>query len=276
MLKKNFLFLILILCIACKTSKLPSERYTQVKIKLAENFENNTLKIDLKNPLNCPVRVWIKNPNNALQAKFEKVNPILLKSKSDTSFVFSEVKEYNKHNSYSGSLGNPLKKIKNIKMELPFPKNKEYRVVQGNNTDHTHNTTHSKYAVDFNLKINDTICSAISGFVVGVIDTYEFGGKGDKWKPFGNFITIYEPNAGIFTQYVHLVKNGSLVKVGDHVKSGQAVALSGETGQTDIEHLHFSCLIPANNDDDEMKSIPIEFIEGYQSVDLKKNDIVKK
>ena len=110
---------------------------------------------------------------------------------------------------------------------------------------------------------------------VGVIDKYKFGGEGDKWRPFGNFITIYEPDSGIFTQYVHLIKNGSLVKVGEKIDSGQPIALSGKTGQTDIEHLHFNCLIPINNNDG-LKSIPFEFVEGYKSESLKKSDIVKK
>ena len=66
------------------------------------------------------------------------------------------------------------------------------------------------------------------------------------------------------------------MKIGDSIKRGQPIALSGKTGQTDIEHLHFNCLIPVNDNVDGMKSIPIEFIEGYKSVDLKKNDIVKK
>ena len=276
MLKNNILLSILILLIGCKTSKLPSKRYSQVSIKISDEHENENLKIDLKNPLNCPIRIWINNANKELQTKFDKINPIILESKSDTSFVFFEVENFNKENFYSASLGNPLKEIKNIKVELPFQKNKEYNIIQGNDTNYTHNTNYARYAIDFNLKTNDTICSATSGFVVGIVDKYEFGGEGDKWKPFGNFITIYEPNSGIFTQYVHLVKNGSLVKVGDSIISGQKIALSGETGQTNIEHLHFNCLIPVNDNGNGMKSIPIEFIEGYKSVDLKKGDVTQK
>ncbi|MEL7001417.1 MAG: M23 family metallopeptidase [Bacteroidota bacterium] len=274
--KKNGLFLVLILCIGCETSKLPSTRYSQARLKISAALENNVLEIDIKNPLNCPIRIWMNNSDTDLQARFEKVNPVLLKPKSDTTYAFSGVKSFDNKNSYSASLGDPSKVIEKIKVELPFPKNREYRIIQGNNTSATHNTDHSRYAIDFSLMVNDTICSATNGFVVGVIDKYEFGGQGDQWKPFGNFVTIYEPNSGIFTQYVHLVKNGSLVQVGDKVKSGQPIALSGETGQTDIEHLHFNCLIPVDNSDDGMKSIPTEFVEGYRSIDLKRNDMVKK
>jgi len=39
--------------------------------------------------------------------------------------------------------------------------------------------------------------------------------------------------------------------------------------------LHFNCLVPVNSNDG-LKSIPFEFIEGYKSKNLKKNDIVRK
>jgi murein DD-endopeptidase MepM/ murein hydrolase activator NlpD len=129
--------------------------------------------------------------------------------------------------------------------------------------------------LDFDLKTNDTICSATDGFVVGVVSKYKYGGKGEEWKPFANFSTIYEPSSGVFTQYNHLVENGSLVKVGDKIVRGQKIALSGNTGLSTEEHLHFSCLIPVNSEDG-LKSIPIEFVGGIKGINLKKGDELKK
>jgi murein DD-endopeptidase MepM/ murein hydrolase activator NlpD len=261
--------------LGCNATKIPSERYKQYEYYKSIAFENNQLKIDLKNPLHCPLRIWVFDDSNYLQATFDEINPIELGSKSDTLLVFSNIHRFEDKIHFSSLLGSTSKQIETIKIELPFPRNKKYRIIQGNNTDHTHNTDYSKYAVDFHLKIKDTICAATSGFVVGVIDKYKHGGKGNEWEPFGNYITIYDPRSGIFTQYVHLVMNGSLVKIGDEIKSGQPIALSGNTGQSDIAHLHFNCLIPVNSNDG-LKSIPFESIEGYKSEELKKNDIVKK
>ncbi|MEI9909620.1 MAG: M23 family metallopeptidase [Bacteroidota bacterium] len=39
--------------------------------------------------------------------------------------------------------------------------------------------------------------------------------------------------------YWHLQKDGALVNVGDTVKTGQAIALSGKTGYAAVPHLHF-------------------------------------
>lgn len=270
----NILILISIFLVGCQSTKLPAERYSQYSYQASHTFENNVLKIELKNPLESTLRVFIKISNIELQTRFNTINPVLLKAKTDTLLVFSDVKKEDYSISFSSLLGDTSKSIIMLKMNLPFAKNKEYSIIQGNNSKPTHNTDYSRYAIDFNLKIKDTICSATNGFVFGVSDRYELGGEGDKWKAYGNYITIYDPYSGIFTQYLHLVQNGSLVKIGNKVESGQPIALSGKTGQTNIEHLHFNGSVPVNNNNG-LKSIPFQFVEGYKSENLKRNHTVK-
>ncbi len=274
-MKKTLLLIILTLFFGCQASKLPTQKYNQYDYHTSFVYDNNELVIKLKNPLASPLRIWVFNSNKDLQNKLNEVNPIELDSKSGTTITFTNIYNFDKNLNFSSRLGSTFKKIKPVKLELPFPNKKEYEVLQGNETNFTHNTDWSKYAIDFHLKINDTVCSATSGYVVGIVDQYEFGGKGIEWKPFANYITIYEPDSGVFIQYVHLVKNGSLVKIGDKIESGQPIALSGNTGQSNMEHLHLYCLIPAATEDG-LKSIPIEFIEGYKGLELKKGDLVKK
>lgn len=272
---KLYLILVLSFLIGCQSSKLPTEKYPHYEYYKSSSILNNELTIALKNPLHCPLRIWLIVSNEDLQSTFNKINPIELQSLTDTLLVFPITEKFENKIEFASRMGSISKKIDTIKVELPFPKNKEYKVIQGNNTSFTHNTEWSRYAIDFDLKTNDTICAATSGFVVGVIDKYKYGGQGKEWGPFANFITIYDPGSGLFTQYVHLVENGSLVKIGDTIESGQPIALSGNTGQSNMEHLHFNCLIPVNTNDG-LKSVPIEFIEGYKSEDLKKNDTVIK
>lgn len=269
----NFLFLFVLF--GCSSSKLPTKKISQYIYNKSYLYLDDSLKISLKNPLKCPLRIWIQTSNNELQTLFNQSTPITLKSEKDTIITYSNKSGLESKVNFASRLGSTSKQIKNIKLELPFKKGKGFVVVQGNNTNFTHNTDYSRYAVDFDLKVNDTICSATNGFVVGVIDKYKFGGKKPEWKDFGNFITIYEPNSGIFTQYVHLTENGSLVKLGDEIKQGQAIGLSGMTGQTYSEHLHFNCLVPVNNNDG-LKSIPSEFTGSYKSTELKKGDLIEK
>ncbi len=88
-------------------------------------------------------------------------------------------------------------------------------------------------------------------------------------------LTVYDPRSGFFIQYVHLIENGSFVKLGEKIEIGQPIGLSGMTGQTDTEHIHFNCLVPINNNDG-LKSVPFEFIEGYKSTELTKGDLIEK
>ncbi|MBQ2600413.1 M23 family metallopeptidase, partial [bacterium] len=57
---------------------------------------------------------------------------------------------------------------------------------------------------------------------------------------YGNLIRIKHAN-GLETYYSHNSKN--LVKVGDRVKAGDVIALTGRTGRATTEHLHFETRI---------------------------------
>lgn len=265
------LFSILLLVLSCQD--IPSKQLSQFSFKPSTTYTNNILEVKLTNPLHCPLRIFLKNSNKNIQQKFDLINPIIINGKKDSIIRFFDLQNFNDKINYRICLGDVNKSIKLHKLELPFSKNKTYKVIQGNNSKYSHNSDYSKYALDFNLKINDTICSATNGYVVGVIKDYKYGGKDKKWKPYGNFITIYEPNSGIFTQYVHLIYNGSLVVVGDKVKAGQAIGLSGKTGYTNTEHLHFNCLVP-DAETNNLKSIPYQFLNGIKSENLRKNDIL--
>lgn len=267
--------LILIIFSSCSSSKLPTIKYKQYNVDHAYSYESDNLEIKLKNPLKSPLRLWIKSSDIKLSKEFKKFNPITLEAESDTVLTFKNIKNSSSKISFASRLGDTSKEYKSIQLALPYPNGKKYKVIQGNNSNYTHNTDWSRFAVDFNLKLNDTVCAATNGFIVGVIDSYKYGGKGDKWNSYANFITIYEPSSGLFTQYVHLKEKGSFVQVGDEVKRGQPIALSGMTGNTDTPHLHFNCLTPTESENG-LKSIPFQFIEGYKSTDLKKGDITKK
>jgi len=79
---------------------------------------------------------------------------------------------------------------------------------------------------DLKTKPNDEIMAAFDGEVV----------FSARYAGYGNLIRIKHPN-GLETYYSHNSKN--LVKVGDWVKAGQVIALTGRTGRASTEHLHF-------------------------------------
>ena len=80
--------------------------------------------------------------------------------------------------------------------------------------------------VDLKTKANDTIVAAFAGKV-------RFS---KSYSGYGNVIVIRHAS-GLETLYSHNSKN--FAKVGDWVKAGQAIALTGRTGRATTEHCHF-------------------------------------
>lgn len=80
--------------------------------------------------------------------------------------------------------------------------------------------------VDIKTRPNDDIKSVFDGVVRFAQPYYGYG----------NVIVVRHAN-GLETLYSHNSKN--LVKVGDHVKAGQVIALTGRTGRATTEHCHF-------------------------------------
>ncbi|MFI5187032.1 MAG: M23 family metallopeptidase [Chitinophagales bacterium] len=275
MRKTLFFILGMILATACsKKNKLPQEKYYQFEFPAKYSYHNDTLKVEVKNPLNCPLRISISSSDKSLLDIVAKFGTLTLKEKSDTiiNYYLKGQKEIIiKFNSIVGDLN---KEIIKEKFSLPFPKNRSYKIIQGYNGSHSHNADNSRHAIDFSLKINDTVCSAADGYVVGVVKDYSLGGTTKDWIDYSNYITIYHPKCGLFSQYVHLIKNGSFVKVGDTVTKGQSIGLSGMTGYTTVPHLHFNVLKPDKKEG--WVSTDIEFEEGYKGTELTENTTIKK
>ncbi|MBT8253982.1 MAG: M23 family metallopeptidase [Bacteroidia bacterium] len=269
----KYIILLFLLLGGCKSNQLPKERLSQFRLNVNYEFQGNELRIAFNNPLHCPVRISIKTQDSGLKSRLEKFNPITLNPLKDSLFTISIDETDKKKLTFSARLGDMSKPIRLDKVDLPFQQNKSYKLIQGYDSEPTHNTDMSRYALDFGLSIGDTICAAMKGYVVGVVKDYKSGGEGKEWKDYGNFITIYDPESGVFTQYVHLKYKGSFVNIGDSINSGQIIGLSGMTGQTNIEHLHFNCLKPADSEDG-LISIPIDSIGLYKISELKRNQLI--
>ena len=118
---------------------------------------------------------------------------------------------------------------------LPYEEGKTFRVIQGYFSRFTHK---ERVALDFNMKRGTIITAAREGVAVRAKEDGTKGGFNKKYRPDGNNIVIQhadDSRAG----YWHLQHNGALVNVGDTVKKGQVIALSGKTGYASVPHLHF-------------------------------------
>ena len=256
-------------------SQLPKTQLSQFTLDNFEyDVENDSLHIQFENPLHCPIRLFAKSPDTDIQAKLNENFPVVINAHQDTLLRYWTNKSMDELSlSFSASIGDPKDSIHKKAICLPFKKGKRYKIIQGYNGSFSHSSEYSKFAIDFDLNEGDTICAVADGYVVGVIEGYTKGGKSKKWRDYANFITLFHPEMNLYTQYVHLMYNGSLVEVGEFVESEQVIGLSGKTGQTDMEHLHFNVLKPNANG---MESVQITFNEGYEGNQLKRGDWVQK
>lgn len=256
-------FIILLAVTCCSLPRQTSQLYIPFDAKKVED----SIRFTVRNISQSPIRVYFIES----EGKSVKRHVYVLNAKSNHVYAFKDSDSTNfKH---AWRYGNPEVEIKPKPFVLPFTKGKTYKVQQGFNGAFSHrDSDFSRYAIDFNLAIDDTICAADNGYVVGVKNQNTKGGNNRKWYDYANFITLYHPHSGLYTQYVHLQKNGTLVKLNDEVKRGQAIALSGNTGYTSGPHLHFNVLKPTDSEQG-LISIPFDF-EEYKGEKLEKGSFV--
>ncbi len=118
---------------------------------------------------------------------------------------------------------------------LPYEENTSHLLVQGYFSRYTHK---NRAALDFKMKKGTKICAVRDGVVLRLKEDGNNGGSQVKYRSFGNFVVIQHEDSSR-SGYWHLQFNGVLVNVGDTVKQGQVIGLSGKTGYTYFPHLHF-------------------------------------
>jgi murein DD-endopeptidase MepM/ murein hydrolase activator NlpD len=120
---------------------------------------------------------------------------------------------------------------------LPFKKGEAHEVCQGYNGRWTHRNQ-DRYAVDFAMPEGTSVCAAREGVVVDLQESWKTGGPDMKYRDQVNYVSVAHAD-GTIGEYDHLKYDGVLVAIGDRVTAGQAIALSGNTGYSNLPHLHF-------------------------------------
>lgn len=120
--------------------------------------------------------------------------------------------------------------------ELPWAHGSKQALSQG----YFGRATHAGlYALDFGLPEGTPIHAARAGVVHKVKQNSDRGGLMRSDSEDGNLIEVMHAD-GSWAVYAHLQFNGAEVRVGDPVKAGQRIGLSGATGLASGPHLHFA------------------------------------
>ena len=140
---------------------------------------------------------------------------------------------------------------------LPFPANLKLRVNQAFGGKFSHTEAQNKYAVDFGMPEGTPVLAARDGIVMTVDNDYYGNGLDmDKYGDRANNVRIVHAD-GTMAVYAHLQLESARVQVGDQVRAGQVLALSGDTGYTNGPHLHF---VVQRNADMTMLAVPIQLV----------------
>jgi len=135
-----------------------------------------------------------------------------------------------------------------------------YQISQGNGGAFSHNDGFNDFAFDFSLAPGTEVVAARGGTVAVVVDGFGEGGPDPAFNSQVNFVVI-DHGGGTFDRYLHLQAGGMAKAVGDVVRSGDVIALSGNSGFTSGPHLHFAVV------DAFFASVPSCFAPGDQVPD---------
>jgi hypothetical protein len=142
--------------------------------------------------------------------------------------------------------------------KLPFPKDEEGWVIQGNNSGSNHSGK-QQYAWDFRRSCGSPVLAARGGTIVTdpakTRDNYTGNGSD---KP-NNFITI-DQGDGTFGRYLH-IQQGSILRRSGTVKQGTEIAKVGNVGNSLTGHIHFVV------EDKDGNSLPVKFDLGKDDKD---------
>ena len=209
----------------------------------------------VRNDLFAPVEIelsfaGLQNVSGAPSRPIRRVMParssirlaLLTPTQVDLPLVYVPRFEY--------SLGDPSGASKDY--QYPFPwRGGPFRLSQGANGQYSHFGPKNRFALDIAKPEGTPIIAARGGVVVKVENTQS--GRGTD--PSGNFVRVLHDD-GTMGVYLHLKQGSVVVREGQKVSVGSALALSGNTGNSSGPHLHF---VVQRNTGLGLVSIPYQF-----------------
>jgi murein DD-endopeptidase MepM/ murein hydrolase activator NlpD len=110
----------------------------------------------------------------------------------------------------------------------------------------SHGSTHVnelRFAIDFTLPVGTPVLAARDGVVVAAVGGFRVGRLSESMRAKANYVALRHAQSGsaqpggLYSRYYHL--KSCSVRVGQAVRAGERLGLSGNTGYSGGPHLHF-------------------------------------
>jgi murein DD-endopeptidase MepM/ murein hydrolase activator NlpD len=138
---------------------------------------------------------------------------------------------------------------------LPYADAVSYSVLQAYGSRLSHRGPEF-YTVDFGMPEGTLVYSAREGTVVGIEDRFDQSCWRTDCDQYANYVEIRHPD-GTLGRYFHLQQGSVIVEPGQWVDRGEPIARSGDTGYSNIPHLHFG--VYRSTRDGIEQSIAVQF-----------------
>jgi len=134
--------------------------------------------------------------------------------------------------------GSPFARPREVEYRFPLAAT-ELRIEQGYGGRYSHHQAQNYHAVDFAAATGTEVLAAREGVVMQIEnDFHQAGLDREKYGGRANFVRVLHDD-GTMAVYAHLRENGVMVQPGQHLRAGQPIGRSGNTGFTSGPHLHF-------------------------------------
>lgn len=141
---------------------------------------------------------------------------------------------------------------------VPLAADARYEVHQGFGGRFSHTDPQSFHAVDLAVDEGTPVLAARSGVVMQVEEDFHGAGlDAEKFATRANHVRIVHED-GTMAVYAHLKLESVVVGVGQYVREGQKIGLSGNTGFSSGPHLHFAIQV---NKGLVLETIPFRFVD---------------
>lgn len=221
---------------------LPVSAAPEIRITESGTQNSRELRLQTRDILDATVVITITGKN----VRSDPPSPIILDTAGRTNFVAARVfpakpgESWNYSFRYSWRTGGQGGRPDSYIYLLPFKEGSNFQVTQGYLGTFSHKECgENQFSIDWRMPQGTPVHAARDGMVVAFRADSNSGGPSERFGDKANYVTIRHSD-GTYADYMHLQLNGVRVKLGEKVKTGQVIGLSGNTGFSTEPHLHFS------------------------------------